>query len=63
MTIKTAHHIKQELNGVQNNSFSEIDTTAKMLLPLNSSAINLARSLSSSLNATELRFDTIEAKV
>lgn len=63
MTIKTAHEIKQEASGVLNNSFSEIETTARLLLPLNSSAFNLARSLSSYLNGTELSFDTIQTKV
>ncbi|KAL5786732.1 hypothetical protein ACOSQ2_009124 [Xanthoceras sorbifolium] len=63
MTKQTEQETIWESYGVRNNSFSEIETTARLLLPLNSSAINLARSLSSFLNGTELSFAAIGAKV
>ncbi|KAK2639169.1 hypothetical protein Ddye_026964 [Dipteronia dyeriana] len=63
MTKQTEQETLWESYGVRNHSFSEIERTARLLLPLNSSAINLARSLSSSLNGTELSFAAIGAKV
>lgn len=47
----------------QNKIFSGIESTAKMLPALNSSAMNLARALSSSLNGTQLTFVTITKMV
>ncbi|KAI9187107.1 hypothetical protein LWI28_024442 [Acer negundo] len=63
MTKQTEQETLLESYGVRNHSFSEIESTARLLLPLNSSAINLARSLSSFLNGTELSFATIGDKV
>ncbi|MBA0619082.1 hypothetical protein Godav_028323 [Gossypium davidsonii] len=45
------------------NSISAIEATSRFLLPLNTSALNLARTLSSALNGSELSFVTIEKKV
>ncbi|KAA8549091.1 hypothetical protein F0562_000775 [Nyssa sinensis] len=48
---------------VRQEILSEIENTAKLILPMNSSATNLARVLSSSLNGTELSFSEIETRV
>ncbi|KAJ0014878.1 hypothetical protein Pint_19620 [Pistacia integerrima] len=62
-TKQTAHAIASETYGARNRSFSEIETAARLLYPLNSSAIKLSRSLSSLLDGTELSFDAIVTKV
>lgn len=63
MTKQIDRSVKLESIEVRNRSFSEVETTARLLLPLNSSASNLARALSSSLNGTELSFQAIQTKV
>lgn len=63
MTKKIEQRMLLESKQALNKSFSGIDTTAKLLSPLNPSAVNLARSLSFSLNGTELNFTTIQARV
>lgn len=63
MTIKIERRMLLESKQALKKSFSGIDTTAKLLSPLNPSAVNLARSLSSSLNGTELNFATIQTRV
>lgn len=55
--------IAWESSKIQESSSLGIEMTAKLLSPLNSSAMNLASALSSSLNETELSFDTIKEKV
>ncbi|XP_021821290.1 histidine kinase CKI1-like [Prunus avium] len=63
MTKKIERRMLLESKQALHKSFSGIDTTAKLLSPLNPSAVNLARSLSSSLNGTELNFTTIQTRV
>ncbi|CAL5402062.1 unnamed protein product [Camellia sinensis] len=63
MTQQIEHLVTLQSNELRNRSFSEIETTARLLLPLNSSASNLARALSSSLNRTELSFQAIQTKI
>ncbi|XVE89569.1 hypothetical protein DITRI_Ditri20bG0006600 [Diplodiscus trichospermus] len=46
-----------------NKTISGIEATSKLLLPLNSSALNLARSMSSFLNGSELPFVAIQTKI
>ncbi|KAM2625790.1 hypothetical protein TB1_032605 [Malus domestica] len=63
MTKRIEHRILFESHEALNRSFSSIDSTSKLLTPLNPSAVNLARSLTSSLNGTELNFTTIQTTV
>lgn len=60
-------HIKQdvdlETNKLHLGLQSEIENVSKLLQPMNSTATNLARVLSSSLNGIELSFSKIETKV
>ncbi|KAM2713001.1 hypothetical protein EV1_032932 [Malus domestica] len=63
MTKRIEHRILFESHEALNRSFSSIDSTSKLLTPLNPSAFNLARSLTSSLNGTELNFTTIQTTV
>lgn len=63
ITKEIEHHVELKSHEFRNKSLSEIETTAKFLLPLNSSASNLARALSSSLNGALLPFATIKTKV
>ncbi|KAK8654388.1 hypothetical protein V6N13_128357 [Hibiscus sabdariffa] len=65
---KTGRRIREnvDLNSQKLHSgfLSQVDTTAKSITPLNSSATNLAVLLSSSFNRTyELSFDDVETKV
>ncbi|GAV87479.1 Response_reg domain-containing protein/HisKA domain-containing protein/HATPase_c domain-containing protein, partial [Cephalotus follicularis] len=55
--------VSLEAHAVRNKSLSEIETTSRLLPTFNTSAINLARSLSSFLNGTELSFTTIQTRV
>ncbi|CAK9135530.1 unnamed protein product [Ilex paraguariensis] len=50
-------------NEIRNKTFSQVETTARLLPPFNLSASNLARALSSSLNGTDLSFPAIQTKV
>ena len=58
----TEESITAESLETRNNSSFRIETTAKLLVPLNSSTMNFARALSSSLNGTELSNGVIQAK-
>ncbi|KAL3538260.1 hypothetical protein ACH5RR_001626 [Cinchona calisaya] len=60
---QTGSNLRSEVDEVYNKTISEIENSAKMLLPLNSSALNLARALSISLNGTEISFSIIQAKI
>jgi len=63
MIKQSKNRVISEYEGVRNKSFAEIQMTAGLLHRLNSSASNLARALSSSLNGTQLSFVAIQAKV
>ncbi|KAJ7973279.1 Histidine kinase CKI1 [Quillaja saponaria] len=63
ITKETEENVALESYGFHNRSLSGIEAIGKLLSPLNSSAINLARTLSSSLNGTELSFLAIQTKV
>lgn len=63
MNKKVEKSIRLDSYGEQNRIFSGIESTAKLLLPLNSSAINLERALSSSLNGTHLTYSNISTMV
>ncbi|CAK7340560.1 unnamed protein product [Dovyalis caffra] len=63
MIKQSKNRVMSESVGVRNKSFSEIQMTAGLLHHLNSSASNLARALSSSLNGTQLSFAAIQDKV
>lgn len=56
-------NLASQAEELRNKTVSEVENAAKMLLPLNSSALNLARTLSTSLNGTGLMFSIIQAKV
>ncbi|KAK2649649.1 hypothetical protein Ddye_017138 [Dipteronia dyeriana] len=64
---KTAKCIEQEVNLSSNNLrsviLSEIEITTRLLHPLSSSAINLARLMNSSLNSNRLSFSEINTRV
>ncbi|KAJ4961501.1 hypothetical protein NE237_021411 [Protea cynaroides] len=62
-TTRLDHTIEKALESSLNGSLSRVQTTAKSLVPFNSSALHLARLLSSSLIGTELSFSTLMAKV
>ena len=64
MNKQSEESITAESRQLEKASTLGIETTAKLLVPLNSSAMNFARALSSSLNGTELStFDVIREKV
>ncbi|GLT37955.1 hypothetical protein SLA2020_122340 [Shorea laevis] len=63
MTKETESSIGWNLDRVNNRLFLGIQETARLLLHLNSSALNLARSLSSIVNGTELSFAALEKKI
>ncbi|KAJ4850639.1 hypothetical protein Tsubulata_023974 [Turnera subulata] len=63
MITQTKNHVAVESYQLLNKTLSKIETTAGLLYPLNSSASNLARGLSSSLNGTHLSFAAIQMKV
>ncbi|XP_015874901.2 histidine kinase CKI1 [Ziziphus jujuba] len=63
MNKKVLKNVTLDSYDEQNRIFSGIESTAKLLLPLNTSAINLARALSSSLNGTQLTFFNISTMV
>ncbi|XP_021283433.1 histidine kinase CKI1-like isoform X2 [Herrania umbratica] len=70
LTLKLCMLTKQTRNSVMSDSYVQgeksflgIEATSRLLLPLNTSALNLARSLSSILNGTELPFVAIQTKI
>ena len=60
MIKQSKNRVMSESEGVRNKSFSEIQMTAGLLHRLKSSASNLARALSSSLNGTQIPFVAIQ---
>ncbi|KAM3378003.1 histidine kinase CKI1 [Capsicum galapagoense] len=63
MRNNSERHVSLLSEQLRNKTFAQIENTANMVLPLNSSASNLARYLSSSLNGTQLTFTTIQTEV
>ncbi|XP_052170489.1 histidine kinase CKI1-like [Diospyros lotus] len=63
MTKQNEHWLTWKSNDLRNKYFKEIENTAKLLPPLNSSVLNLARALGSSLNGTDLSFQAIQTEV
>lgn len=57
------HDVKLNAIALHAELVSQVENTAKLLQPFNTSALNLARVLSSSLNGTELTFSKIETRV
>lgn len=63
MKNQSERHVNMLSEQLRNKTFSQIEHTANMFLPLNYSASSLARGLSSSLNGTQLPFTAIQSKV
>ncbi|XP_020540438.1 histidine kinase CKI1 isoform X2 [Jatropha curcas] len=63
MIKQTKNHVILESYKVRNKSFTVVEKTAGLLCFLNSSAWNVARSVSAYLNGTQLSFFEIETKV
>lgn len=63
MKNQSERHVNMLSEQLRNKTFSQIEHTANMFLPLNYSASSLARGLSSSLNGTQLPFTEIQTKV
>ncbi|GMI79384.1 CYTOKININ-INDEPENDENT 1 [Hibiscus trionum] len=63
LSKETEDIIMRDSDSGQESTISSIDATSRLLPPLNSSALNLARSLSSLLNGSELSFDSIQKKI
>ncbi|KAF8379736.1 hypothetical protein HHK36_029184 [Tetracentron sinense] len=62
-TRQVERDIKLDSFEVHNESLSEIETIARLLVPISSSATNFARVMSSSLNGIELSFSEIDSMV
>ncbi|XP_010247778.1 PREDICTED: histidine kinase CKI1 [Nelumbo nucifera] len=62
-TSRIEHTVKLISIAAHNQSRLSIETRGKLLLPLNSSTVDVARVLSSYLNGSELSFSTVETKV
>lgn len=63
MTQQINHSVAAHCHQLRNKTLSEIESSAKLLYPLNSSALSLARALSSSLIGAQLPFKAIQTKV
>ncbi|KAF8387742.1 hypothetical protein HHK36_026396 [Tetracentron sinense] len=63
MTRRVEQNVKLDSYSVRIESLSEIETTARLLLPINSSAANLARVMSAYLIETKLSFSVMETSV
>lgn len=61
--VRTTRDIARISQSLNQEIISEIESKAKLLAPLSSSATNLARILSTSVNETKLSFTVIESKV
>lgn len=61
--VRTTEDIARISQSLNQEIISEIESKAKLLAPLSSSATKVARILSTSVNETMLSFPVIEAKV
>ena len=61
--VRTTEDIERISQTLNQEMILEIESKAKLLAPLSSSATNLARILSASVNETRLSFSIIESKV
>lgn len=63
LTKKLERNLVLEYNEIRGKTFSDIQHFEKLLTPVNSSATNLARVLSSSLKGKQITFSVIQRKV
>lgn len=61
--VRTTGDLARISQSLNQEIMSEIESKAELLAPLSSSAMNLARILSTSVNETNLSFPVIESKV
>lgn len=61
--VRTTGDLARISQSLNQEIMSEIESKAELLAPLSSSATNLARILSTSVNETNLLFPMIESKV